>query len=598
MKSRSDFLSILSFLTTVILVRGNENSSSSADEHMHCHPWSFYNHISKQCECYSNAYTDDIVKCTEHGVLLRYGFCMTFKEGDGFYVGQCNYFDLSKYNISDTVNYISLPGNVSYLNHYMCALLNSEGPLCGQCKDGYGHTITSVGNTCEKCYNDLYWLAPLLGYLFLELLHVIVMYFVLLLIRVRFSSAPLMIFILYCQMQEFVYRTVNVTLDANIALYWRVLIAFYGIFNLNFFQYIIPPFCVSPSLKAYQVVFLDYIPVIYLLLLLILTRVCIKLHSNNFRPIMWLWKKLNRVLVHINARWDKIVDAFVTVFLLSYTNLVFTSISTAILPLMVWNAKNFSVEEKSHVYLDPDIEYYSEEHLPFVFISSLITFLVVLPLPVVLALYPIKCFRSLLFRFPIVSRHMGNINTFLEKIYYCYRDGLDGGRDMRSFAPLYYFVYWLLFALNVVAQLLQLVVNIYAILFAMVGFLIAIVRPYKRTFMNVADTLILANLSLFFQLLGVCSWQKTFPSTETCYILFSLINTMVPFAVIIVIGYRVFILLKKSSCCRQNITDIQDDELVDQNSFNLNRGDAREISGHLLHSEQHNQENNYGSFEP
>ena len=44
--------------------------------------------------------------------------------------------------------------------------------------------------------------------------------------------------------------------------------------------------------------------------------------------------------------------------------------------------------------------------------------------------------------------------------------------------------------------------------------------------------------------------------------------------------------------------DIDGEELVDQNCFNLDRGDAHETSGHLLHSEQHNQENNYGSFEP
>ena len=329
----------------------------------------------------------------------------------------------------------------------------------------------------------------------------------------------------------------NVTHNAIITLYWRVLITFYSIFNLNFLRYIIPPpFCVFPSLKAHQVVFLD-----------------------------------------------------------SYTNLVFTSIRTALLPLTVWNAKNFSVEQKLHVFLDPDIEYYGEEHLPFVVLSSLITFLIVLPLPVVLALYPIRCFRSLLFRSPIVSRHMGTINTFLEKFYYCYRDGLDGGRDWRSFAPLYYFVYWLLFFLIVIVSLLHLIVNICAILFTVLGFLIAIVRPYKRTYMNVADTLILANLSLLYQLLYVCDSQETSSPTETCFVFLNLINTIVPLAVIIAIGYRVFNLLKKSSCCQQNIRDIDGEELVDQNSFNLDR---RETSGNLFHSEQHNQENNYGSFEP
>jgi hypothetical protein len=196
---------------------------------------------------------------------------------------------------------------------------------------------------------------------------------------------------------------------------------------------------------------------------------------------------------------------------------------------------------------------------------------------------------------------MGNINAYLDKFYYYYRDGLDGGRDMRSFASFYHFVYWLHFGLISVAELLQFDVNINTvtgIVFGTFGFLVAVVRPYKRAFMNVVDTLILANIALTFLLFHVCSSQRTFSSTETCFILFSLINTIVPAAVIIAIGYRIFILLKKSSCCRQNIKDIQDEELVDQTSFSLDTDDICETPDHLiLHSEQHNQENNYGSTE-
>jgi hypothetical protein len=270
---------------------------------------------------------------------------------------------------------------------------------------------------------------------------------------------------------------------------------------------------------------------------------------------------------------------------------------TVTLPVKVWNAKNVSVESKFRVYLNPDIEYFGKEYLGFIIVSSIITFFIILPIPTLLAMYPIKYFRSLLFRCPTFV-NMGNINAFLNKFYYCYRDGLDGGRDMRSFVSLYYFVYWLYFGLTCVTELLQLTVNINIILFGMLGFLIAVVRPYKRTCMNVVDTLILANIALIFLLFHVCSWQKTVSSTETCFILFSLINTIVPVAVIIAIGCRVFILLKKSSCCRRNVRDIQDEELVDQTSFSLDMEDTRETPDHLLHSEQHTQENNnYGSIE-
>ena len=149
MKFRSNLLSFLSLLITVILVQGNNNSVSvlhSAGNQ--CPPLSFYSDTKKLCECYSIAYTGDIVKCTDHDVLLRFGYCITFKKGEGFYIGPCNYFDLSKYNISDMMNYIRLPKIISELTDYMCKPLN-RGDMCaqytdrGQCIAGYRLSVTS-----------------------------------------------------------------------------------------------------------------------------------------------------------------------------------------------------------------------------------------------------------------------------------------------------------------------------------------------------------------------------------------------------------------------------------------------------------------------
>ena len=398
-------------------MQGNNNSLSglpSTDDQ--CPPWSFYNRTNKRCECYSrlNAYTDDIVKCTENGILLRVGFCMTFKERDGFYIGLCNYFDLSKYNVSDTVNYISLPRNVSELNKYICAplkLIEKEycvvNVLMGI--DTPSHLLLQWEIPVESVMATSPGLYTYFSSCFKWLWCISVFYF-----RNKFNRAPLMVFVLHSQIQVSSYLALsNIILDANIALLWRVLIVFYGIFNLDFFRYILPAFCVSPSLKAFQVAFLDYILLVYLLLLFVFTWICIKLHSKHARLIVWLCNKLNQLLVHINARWDKLVDVFVIVLFLSFASLVFTSIWIAIPHLVVWNAKNFSVEQQFHVYLDLDIEYYNGEHLPFILVSSFITYIIILPLPILLALYPIKCFRSLLFRWPIISRHMSTINVFL-----------------------------------------------------------------------------------------------------------------------------------------------------------------------------------------
>ena len=36
------------------------------------------------------------------------------------------------------------------------------------------------------------------------------------------------------------------------------------------------------------------------------------------------------------------------------------------------------------------------------------------------------------------THHSLSLTAFTEKFYGCYRDGLDGGRDMRSFASFYF----------------------------------------------------------------------------------------------------------------------------------------------------------------
>ena len=174
------------------------------------------------------------------------------------------------------------------------------------------------------------------------------------------ESTPLVAFALYCQIQEFLFLTVsNFIPDTNITRLWRVLMVFYSIFNLDSCRYIIPAFCASPNLHPFRISFLSYVPFIYLLCLIALSWVCIKLYSNKFRLAVWLWNKLNQlILKHINPNWDRLIDAFSTLFLLAYVKLVFISIWTTITlsPTIIWKANNFSVQLHLGLYSDPSIE--------------------------------------------------------------------------------------------------------------------------------------------------------------------------------------------------------------------------------------------------
>ena len=338
-----------------------------------------YNATSKVCECYSSPSTDNIVKCTENGVLLRYGYCMTYEEGEGFYVGLCDYFNLNKYNRSTTNNYISLPNNVSELNDYMCGPLNRKGIMCGQCIDGYGQSVTSIGHTCSNCANAWYGV-PL--YLFLEYVPITVFYFIILFFRVNTTSAPMLTFVFYCQMGVFIFFILSNRYLFSGTITYRflnILIMLCGIWNLDFFRYIIPPFCVSPYLKGVHITytFMYNISAFYPLeiCLIAISWIFILLPSKNRTLTLWLQILKRRLSKYRSLKWDAnkntMIDVFATIFLLCYAKLIFTCLR--VLSYQVtFKVTNTSIYETFNVKSDPMVVFLSREHLPFTIISVII----------------------------------------------------------------------------------------------------------------------------------------------------------------------------------------------------------------------------------
>ena len=88
-----------------------------------------------------------------------------------------------------------------------------------------------------------------------------------------------------------------------------------------------------------------------------------------------------------------------------------------------------------HTYtprVDPSIDYIILHYsIPSVFTCLVVN---VLP-PLLLVFYPCRAFRSCLSKchFDFIA-----VQVFIDKVYSCYRNGLDGGRDMRSFSGLYF----------------------------------------------------------------------------------------------------------------------------------------------------------------
>ena len=330
---------------------------------------------------------------------------------------------------SNIVNhrYIALPRNVSDVNDVFCAPLNRDGLLCRDCIDGFGPSVVTFGYACANCTGNSYgWML----YIASEFVPATVFYFAVLTLRIRITSAPMNCFVMFSQLvvislshsPEF-QGALMAELDTTSRAVFKVILTGYGFWNLDFFRYFIPPFCVSQGLKNIHVLALQYVSAFYPLFLIALTYICVELHGCNFRPIVWLWKPFHRYFVNIRRQWDSkasIIDVFATFLLLPYSKLLFVSLFL-LQGTKIYNADGELVPGTSHVLLvDATVRFLSTEHLPFAIVSILILTFIVLP-PLLLIFYPHKVFSRCCNH--CSERRQQALRTFVEAFQGCYKTG-------------------------------------------------------------------------------------------------------------------------------------------------------------------------------
>ena len=384
------------------------------------------------------------IDCFQNKPLLHYGYCATFSEDTKLLsLTSCQYFEPNGYNIT-SFKQILLPRNLSQLNDYMCGPLNRKGLVCSECADGFGPSVTSFGYRCVNCTQSKYWYGiPL--FLFITFVPITVFYIIVLVFQIKILSAPMPCFIMYSQFVVLVFDSdtyFSFTNSWNISLDIKIVLMVYGIFNLYFGHHIniLPQYCLNKNLNFMHLAILGYISAFYPLLLILLTWACVELHGRNFRPLVWLWRPFHRCFVRLRRGWDTksdIIDVFATFFCLSYNRILYQTI------LLISNksVKHFNVSGNYFITYHSQVEmrifYQSAYQLSLEIAVILIAIVCIILPPLLLTLYPIKRFRSILLKCRL---NFVAIHIFTDKVYSCYRDGLDEGRDMRSFSGLYFFL--------------------------------------------------------------------------------------------------------------------------------------------------------------
>ena len=466
-----------------------------------CPPWSYHNINTSRCECYHNALPTNDIICTDTGVTAGVGYCVTYQENIGTFFAECVYFQLPCGNFTNG-GYFSLPSNASELNEYMCGPMKRTGLVCSECIDGYGPSVTSFGYQCHECSDS--WSGVLL-YLLIELVPSTLFYFVILILRITMTSAPMPLFIMYSQLIVYALVKDPVLLNkmvmqshSKVVQYICTAIAsLYGIWNLDFLRYTVPPICISSKLSIIHVEFLGCLSALYSLALIALTWTCVELHGSNCRPLVLLWRPFHRCFVRLRKHWDisnDIIDVSATFLLLTYSKLTCQSLQILTTQYIL---KNGALYRKVNLY-DPSISFMSTKHVPFVVVSLVLLVLFVIPPPLILLLYPTKLFSRCVITCRLSGRTRAALQTFVEKFYGCYQDNFTGLRDRRRFSALYFFVRGAIIVIYFIRE------NFLShnwwffaiILFMSTSLLVGYVQPYKKSYMNILDTLLLTHLAL------------------------------------------------------------------------------------------------------
>ena len=454
---------------------------------------------SNICECgESTRGPGRIVQCdpNTNQTLLLVGNCMDYNgKEDVVFIGACPYINRQK-GVVDEV-YVAPPKNASELNDFLCGGLNRTGVLCNQCQEGLGTAIFSYSMQCLPCMSSgLGWTL----YIFLATFPTTILFLVVLIFQVRITSGPMNAYIFACQLMvsaiDFQSSICKSTSPFN-----RVAVLIvgttYGIWNLDFFRYLISPFCASEQLSPLHVVTLEYVVAFYPLLLTILAYACIQLHARDCKVIVCLWKTFCKCFNSCRQRWGEqwdpvasLIHTFAAFLLLSYSKILFVSLQL-LSYTHLYVPTGGTLAPPMRVYHDPSLEWFGDQHLPFALLAIFVLCIFIFFPALVLLLYPTKAFQKCL---GCCGSRWLALHAFVDVFQGCYKNGTNGTRDCRYFAGLYLALrIVLLYALygGNIFSMYDEMVSVVCLFIASLLFLLF--RPYKDNFwLSVWDSTVLS----------------------------------------------------------------------------------------------------------
>ena len=401
---------------------------------------------------------------------------------------------------------VTLHENYSHqeLHIVVCGKSSRKGILCGDCSEGKGIAVNFNGirPVCVSCEEGLSTVG-ILVWILSEWVPMLIFMFILMLFNIDLVSGSFNSFLLFAQLLAFSTIRADVELGPVHNAFVRIYRFLYGMWNLDFFGVLLPPYCLTPHahLTLLQTLFLHFsiglFPLTVAITLVVLERsaekwiCCHRVDQCLRRMRRWKAKYSD------GMSYDRALPAFV---ILGFTRFLVSSIYI----LVNQTVTGEDGERKMVVWWQGSVPYGSIQHIAY-FVPVIVVLLAFVLLPSFLLLtLPItpQLFGRLIIAVPPLRR-LQRMQTFCSNVYtdrwvYHFVNVFQGcyKERFRSFSSLYLFHRIVHLLVAVFIHKLEDALRIQLFLTVALLLLIATCQPYNSRKLNTLDTAILGNLAL------------------------------------------------------------------------------------------------------
>ena len=477
--------------------------------------------------------------------------------------------------------FVPIPRTCEHLmkSNLFCAE-HRKGVLCSECEDGYSPYYHSDTFHCGKCS---YGALGILAYFASEIVPLFVVFVLTMSVKFKVTSAFAQSFIFFSQIIFILnlipsFRPLSETSYTFIRIHSFIV----GFFSMFFFHLDELSFCLWEGATILDLVTFRYVTtsfiVIFLTSFIVVNHKFVKVKFSMLScscPV-----KIQRAIDKMDFLKNSVVHGITTFLIISYTQYTFTSfviLSSAAL------FQEGGTRKKFVVYLHESVDYFGVDHLPYAIPAILVLVFLSLPPPLLLISYPLlwkikaKLRRNVETENDTTVWPICKLLPLIDSFQGVFKD------NCRMFAGLLFL--WRVILLAIALFTDDVMEFFFATEIVLLAILIihTLVRPYKESYSNIIDGLMLANMAVIVLLKWFISLSSTVdisPSAIDLLIFIQLFLMYIPLIALMLVC--VYWLLRKMNVIPKCLKSEEEESNTTVNDTVNNKGRESDVDDILF----------------